>query len=95
MPEDIKNKVKQIFLDSTSVKKEIIDDESYKVLIEASDTIDNSIANGGKLLPCDKGASTADALHLAAEFLLRLASEVNIESIPALSLSQDIGLIKD
>ena len=95
MPEDIKNKVKQTFLDSISVKQEIIDEESYKVLIEADDTIYNSIANGGKLLPYDKGGSTADALHQAAKFLIRLTSELNIESMPALSLSQDTWLIKD
>ena len=95
MPEDKKNKVKQIFLDSLSVKKEIIDEESYEVLIEAGDTIDNSIANEGKLLLCDKGGLIADALHQVAEFFIRLTSELNTESFPALSLSQYTWLIKD
>ena len=46
MSEDITNKVKQTFVDSISVKQEIIDEESYKVLIEAGDIIANSISNG-------------------------------------------------
>ena len=47
MPEDIKNKVKQVFVESISIKQEIIDEESYKVLIEAGDIIPYSIASEG------------------------------------------------
>ena len=93
MSEDIKNKVKQTFVDSISVKQEIIDEESYEVLIEAGDIIANSIANGGKLLLCGNGGSAADAQHLAAEFLIRLTSDVHRESIPALSLAQDTSTL--
>ena len=93
MPEDITNKVKQTFVDSISVKQEIIDEESYKVLIDAGDIIANSISNGGKLLLCGNGGSAADAQHLAAEFLIRLTSDVNRESIPALSLAQDTSTL--
>ena len=81
----MKNKVKQTFIDSISVKQEIIDDESYKVLLEAGDIIANSIATGGKLLLCANGGLAADAQHLAAEYLNRLTSGVNRESIPELS----------
>ena len=93
MSEDITNKVKQTFVDSISVKQEIIDEESYKVLIDAGDIIANSISNGGKLLLCGNGGSAADAQHLAAEFLIRLTSDVNRESIPALSLAQDTSTL--
>ena len=93
MSEDIKNRVKQTFVDSISVKQEIIDEESYKVLIEAGDIIANSISNGGKLLLCGNGGSAADAQHLAAEFLIRLTSDVNRESIPALSIAQDTSTL--
>lgn len=89
MSEDIKNKVKKTFEDSISVKQQIIEDLSYEVLIEAGDHIADSISNGGKLLLCGNGGSAADAQHLAAEFLIRLTSEINRESIPALSLAQD------
>ena len=93
MPKDIKNSVKQTFIDSISVKQQIVDNKSYEVLIEAGNVIADSITNGGKLLLCGNGGSAADAQHLAAEFLIRLTSEVNRESIPALSLAQDTSTL--
>ena len=93
MSETIKNKVKLTFEDSISVKKQILDEKSYEVLLEAGDVVSNSISNGGKLLLCGNGGSAADAQHLAAEFLIRLTSDVNRESIPALSLAQDTSTL--
>ncbi len=93
MSKDIINRVRQTFVDSISVKQEILDDESYEVLVEAGNIIANSISNGGKLLLCGNGGSAADAQHLAAEFLIRLTSDVNRESIPALSLAQDTSTL--
>jgi len=93
MPESIKNKVKLTFRESISVKEQIIDNKAYEVLIEAGDIISDSISKGGKLLICGNGGSAADAQHLAAEFLIRLTSEVNRESIPALSLAQDTSTL--
>tara|TARA_B100000925_G_C21944491_1_gene446100 strand:+ start:37 stop:648 length:612 start_codon:yes stop_codon:yes gene_type:complete len=93
MSKDIKNKVIKTFEDSISVKQQIIEDGSYKVLLEAGDIITESISNGGKLLLCGNGGSAADAQHLAAEFLVRLTSDVNRESIPALSLAQDTSTL--
>lgn len=93
MSEDIKNRVKQTFQDSINVKQHIIDDRSYEILIEAGDIIANSISKGGKLLLCGNGGSAADAQHLAAEFLIRLTSDVNRQSIPALALAQDTSTL--
>ena len=93
MSESIKNKVKLTFQDSISVKEQIIQNKCYEVLLEAGDIISNSISNGGKLLLCGNGGSAADAQHLAAEFLIRLTSDVNRESIPALSLAQDTSTL--
>ena len=93
MSDSIKNKVKLTFEDSISVKEQIIRNKSYEVLLEAGDIISNSISNGGKLLLCGNGGSAADAQHLAAEFLIRLTSDVNRESIPALSLAQDTSTL--
>jgi len=93
MSEDIKNRVKQTFKDSINVKQQIIEDRSYEILIEAGDIIANSISKGGKLLLCGNGGSAADAQHLAAEFLIRLTSDVNRQSIPALALAQDTSTL--
>ena len=93
MSKDTINRVKQTFIDSISVKQEILENESYEVLVEAGEIIANSISKGGKLLLCGNGGSAADAQHLAAEFLIRLTSEINRESIPALSLAQDTSTL--
>ena len=93
MSEGINNKVVQTFEDSISVKRQIIDNGSYQVLMEAGDIITESISSGGKLLLCGNGGSAADAQHLAAEFLVRLTSDVNRQSIPALSLAQDTSTL--
>ena len=93
MTERIRDKVIKTFEDSISVKNQIIEDSSYKVLLEAGDIIADSISGGGKLLLCGNGGSAADAQHLAAEFLVRLTSDVNRESIPALSLAQDTSTL--
>ena len=93
MSEGISNKVVQTFEDSISVKQQIIDNGSYEVLIEAGDIITESISSGGKLLLCGNGGSAADAQHLAAEFLVRLTSDVNRQSIPALALAQDTSTL--
>ena len=93
MAEVIKNNVVQTFEDSISVKQKIIDNGSYEVLLEAGDIITESISRGGKLLLCGNGGSAADAQHLAAEFLVRLTSDVNRQSIPALALAQDTSTL--
>jgi len=93
MSEGIENKVIKTFKDSISVKQRIIEDGSYEVLLKAGEIISHSISNGGKLLLCGNGGSAADAQHLAAEFLIRLTSDVNRQSIPALSLAQDTSTL--
>ena len=93
MSESIENKIKQTFEDSINVKQKVIDEGVYKVLLEAGNIIAESISKKGKLLICGNGGSAADAQHLAAEFLIRLTSEVNRDSIPALSLAQDTSTL--
>ena len=93
MSESIENKIKQTFEDSINVKQKVIDEGAYKVLLNAGNVIAESISKKGKLLICGNGGSAADAQHLAAEFLIRLTSDVNRDSIPALSLAQDTSTL--
>ena len=93
MSDEIRKKVEESFADSILVKKNIIDQNLYQVLLQAGDIISQSIVEGGKLLICGNGGSAADAQHLAAEFLIRLTSEVNRQSIPAISLAQDTSTL--
>ena len=69
-PTKLKKKVEESFTDSILVKKKIVDQNLYQVLLQAGDIISKSIAKGGKLLICGNGGSAADAQHLAAEFLM-------------------------
>ena len=93
MSEEIGKRIRQTFEDSIATKQKIINEGSYKVLIDAGKIIAESISNQGKLLICGNGGSAADAQHLAAEFLIRLTSDVNRKSIPALSLAQDTSTL--
>jgi D-sedoheptulose 7-phosphate isomerase len=93
MSEGIENKIKQTIEDSITVKQKVIDEGAYRVLLDAGNIIAESISKKGKLLICGNGGSAADAQHLAAEFLIRLTSDVNRDSIPALSLAQDTSTL--
>lgn len=55
--------------------------------------IHKKIKLGGKLLFCGNGGSAADAQHLAAEYLIRLRSNINRKPIPAISLAQDTSTL--
>lgn len=81
------------FLESTNVKKDIIDNGEYKKIISMAETISDSIQNGNKLLICGNGGSAADAQHLAAELLVRLKPLNNREGIPAIALTMDSSTI--
>ena len=89
MSEELISRIEETFKDSIVTKQAVLDNGLYKVLVSAGDTIVNSIENGGKLMICGNGGSAADAQHLAAEFLIRLTSDVNRQGIPAISLVQD------
>lgn len=93
MPKNIEHKIKQTFIDSISVKQKVIDGGLYEVILEAGNVIAEAIQKNGKLLICGNGGSAADAQHLAAEFLVRLTSDINRQSIPALSLAQDTSTL--
>lgn len=53
---------------SISVKKQLIDDESFKKAVrQAADYCIETLTNNGKVLLCGNGGSAADAQHIAAE----------------------------
>ena len=77
--------IKQIILDSITVKQQLFNDET---IIAKLDTISNLIVdafrNGKKVLFCGNGGSAADAQHLAAEFSGRFY--LDREALPAEAL---------
>ena len=89
MSDELSLKVKNAIEESVDLKKLVLHQKLYKILVEMGELVVQSILNGGKVLICGNGGSAADAQHLTAEFLIRLTSEVNREGIPAISLLQD------
>ena len=87
----LKKKFQNELRDTIIVKKKLID--QIDRIYESISLIAKNIKKGGKILICGNGGSAADAQHLAAEFLIRLTSDVNRESIPALSLAQDTSTL--
>ena len=85
--------IKKLFLDSISVKKEVIESGILDSLNRMGDVISASIIKGGKIMLCGNGGSAADAQHLAAEMLVRLRPQNNREGIPAITLTQDTSTI--
>jgi len=89
MSNELSLKVKNAIEESLELKKLVLQQKLYKILVEMGELVVSSIIKGGKVLICGNGGSAADAQHLTAEFLIRLTSEVNREGIPAISLLQD------
>lgn len=77
--------IKQIILDSITVKQQLLNDEIVITKLDAiSDLIVNAFRNGKKVLFCGNGGSAADAQHLAAEFSGRFY--LDREALPAEAL---------
>ena len=89
------NKIKQYQIND--LKKKIQQSVELKLNLEnlsvkifkSIETITKTIKNKKKIFFCGNGGSSADAQHLAAEFLIRLRPNVNRKSLPALSLALD------
>lgn len=86
------SKIKSVFEESMAVKKLFIE-ECIPHLVNIAHKIVDAIKNGNTLFLCGNGGSLADAQHLAAELLIRLRSNVNRQSLPALCLATDMSSV--
>ena len=82
--------------------KEILDDHIKTIsglhefsdkLQKITDEITAVIKNGGKIIICGNGGSAADAQHIATEFVVRLSSDYDRSSLPALALTTNTSLL--
>ena len=55
MSEDFSLKIKESIEESISLKKTVLDEELFTVLVEAGESIIGSILKGGKVLICGNG----------------------------------------
>lgn len=78
--------------DTAILRKSVIE-ELGKPLIELSAVIAGVIGSGGKIMIAGNGGSAADAQHFAGEMIVRLTSENNRQSLPAISLTADTAVL--
>ncbi len=74
--------------ESAVLRKSVVEDLGQQILDLAA-IISGVIGAGGKLLLCGNGGSAADASHFAGEMIVRLTSERNRQSLPAIALNAD------
>lgn len=74
--------------ETTILRKSVIERLGPDILDLAA-VISGVIGSGGKLLIAGNGGSAADASHFAAEMIVRLTSDRNRQSLPAIALSVD------
>lgn len=82
-------KIKKVFQESIQTKKKILENKFLVNLNIIAEKIYEKLSKGGKIIFFGNGGSAADAQHLAAEMLIRLRSDINRDSIPAISLTLD------
>lgn len=84
--------LKDLANDTATLRKSVIE-ELGRPLIELSAVIAGVIGSGGKILIAGNGGSAADAQHFAGEMIVRLTSENNRQSLPAISLTADTAVL--
>jgi D-sedoheptulose 7-phosphate isomerase len=80
---------RRIFKSSIELKRKILEGGYLDILSLMVKKTVESLTLGNKIMLCGNGGSAADAQHLAAEFLIRLRSQINREAIPAIALAAD------
>jgi D-sedoheptulose 7-phosphate isomerase len=68
-------------------------ENSGQLIVETANLISGVIGAGGKVLIAGNGGSASMASHFAAEMIVRLTSERNRESLPAIALTTDVAVI--
>jgi D-sedoheptulose 7-phosphate isomerase len=78
--------------DAAAFRRGVID-QIGKQVIEAANLMSGVIGAGGKILVAGNGGSASMASHFVTELIVRLTSERNRQSLPAISLASDTGVI--
>jgi D-sedoheptulose 7-phosphate isomerase len=83
--------ISSIVDDSLRVKRRYFDEHAMDVQ-RAATMIADCFRGGGKLLLCGNGGSSADAQHIAGEFINRFLPQ-DRRALPAIALSTDGGVL--
>jgi len=90
--EDLKKHIENAAVESSGLRR-TVGESLAEPLIDLAETISGIIGAGGKVLICGNGGSAADSCHMAAEMIVRLTSERNRQSLPAVSLAADTSIM--
>ncbi|AKL98540.1 D-sedoheptulose-7-phosphate isomerase [Endomicrobium proavitum] len=83
--------IKSLINESVEAKKALLSDQYLKTIEKISNTIIEAYGNGKKTLIAGNGGSASDALHFAAELVVRF--EKNRAALPSIALSENISTI--
>jgi len=75
--------------EETSILRKSVIERLGPDILDLAAVISGVIGSGGKVLIAGNGGSAADASHFAAEMIVRLTSDRNRQSLPAIALSVD------
>jgi D-sedoheptulose 7-phosphate isomerase len=92
MTRDAKKVVQENLIRSAEAKVRFKDSaEAVEMFVNAADAVVAAYKNGGRIYIAGNGGSAADAQHLAAEFVSKLAR--NRDPLPAEALTVDTSII--
>ena len=86
------NQIKKLGEECAILRKSVTEELGQQI-IDISAVISGVIGSGGKILIAGNGGSAADASHFAGEMIVRLSSDKNRQSLPALALSVDPSVL--
>jgi len=87
----MKDKIRRAFEESIQVKEKFLDEKNIDRICEVSKVIAGAFTDGKKLILFGNGGSSADASHIAAEFINRFKRER--PGLPAIALNTDMAVI--
>lgn len=89
---EFKKYLKRLADESAVLRLAVVENLSAKI-IDVAALISGVIGSGSKILITGNGGSAADAQHFAGEMIVRLTSERNRQSLPALALCADTAVM--
>jgi D-sedoheptulose 7-phosphate isomerase len=84
-------KIRKVFEESIQVTEKFLDEKNIERINEVSKVIAAAFSDGKKLILFGNGGSSADASHIAAEFINRFKRER--PGLPAIALNTDMAVI--
>lgn len=72
-----------------AILRKAVSSELGQIILDTAAVMSGVIGSGGKILITGNGGSAADASHFAGEMIVRLSSDKNRQSLPAIALCVD------